>query len=346
MRSVPKRKCRTIAWTPPRADSSASPPRCAQCHDHKFDPIPTNDYYALLGVFTSTEDAEFQLAPEPAVKEYKEQEKKVQDQEARIRDFLYTQATQLAGILADRVAALFARRAQGARPAQAGHRRRPPQPIISIARPSSAGFATCKSRPTDNRYLHGWQDEKFDLETVPAAGSGRSRRAEEGRREERHHQSGGQRSGAKDEGQRGLAEDGIILSLARPVLQRFLRKSVQTGRRRHSLLRPEPRLSDVRRHGRAVPDGAVERTSRFDARRTERAEAGSSAALSVRPRDQGCGQTEDRARANRRQPGRIWARQFRIISFRSCATASRSPFEKGSGRLELAEAIADAARIR
>jgi len=28
---------------------------CARCHDHKFDPIRTEDYYALAGIFTSTE---------------------------------------------------------------------------------------------------------------------------------------------------------------------------------------------------------------------------------------------------------------------------------------------------
>ncbi|YCM42536.1 PSD1 and planctomycete cytochrome C domain-containing protein [Verrucomicrobiaceae bacterium 227] len=28
---------------------------CARCHDHKFDPIPTSDYYALAGIFLSTE---------------------------------------------------------------------------------------------------------------------------------------------------------------------------------------------------------------------------------------------------------------------------------------------------
>lgn len=28
---------------------------CARCHDHKFDPIPTADYYALAGIFASTE---------------------------------------------------------------------------------------------------------------------------------------------------------------------------------------------------------------------------------------------------------------------------------------------------
>ena len=28
---------------------------CARCHDHKFDPIPQSDYYALAGIFQSTE---------------------------------------------------------------------------------------------------------------------------------------------------------------------------------------------------------------------------------------------------------------------------------------------------
>lgn len=31
---------------------------CARCHDHKFDPIPTKDYYGLAGVFASTMRAE------------------------------------------------------------------------------------------------------------------------------------------------------------------------------------------------------------------------------------------------------------------------------------------------
>ncbi len=28
---------------------------CARCHDHKFDPVPTRDYYAMAGIFKSTE---------------------------------------------------------------------------------------------------------------------------------------------------------------------------------------------------------------------------------------------------------------------------------------------------
>jgi len=31
---------------------------CARCHDHKFDPIPTKDYYALHGIFASTIEPE------------------------------------------------------------------------------------------------------------------------------------------------------------------------------------------------------------------------------------------------------------------------------------------------
>jgi mono/diheme cytochrome c family protein len=29
---------------------------CARCHDHKFDPIPTGDYYSLYGVFASSKE--------------------------------------------------------------------------------------------------------------------------------------------------------------------------------------------------------------------------------------------------------------------------------------------------
>ena len=29
---------------------------CARCHDHKYDPIPTKDYYSLYGVFASSSE--------------------------------------------------------------------------------------------------------------------------------------------------------------------------------------------------------------------------------------------------------------------------------------------------
>src|SRR5207249_10674995 len=34
---------------------------CARCHDHKFDPIPTRDYYSLYGVFNGSTERELLL---------------------------------------------------------------------------------------------------------------------------------------------------------------------------------------------------------------------------------------------------------------------------------------------
>jgi hypothetical protein len=38
---------------------------CARCHDHKYDPIPTADYYSLYGVFASSEEKIVCLVEEP-----------------------------------------------------------------------------------------------------------------------------------------------------------------------------------------------------------------------------------------------------------------------------------------
>src|SRR5207248_10796280 len=31
---------------------------CARCHDHKYDPIPSRDYYRMLSTFTTTRSEE------------------------------------------------------------------------------------------------------------------------------------------------------------------------------------------------------------------------------------------------------------------------------------------------
>jgi hypothetical protein len=52
---------------------------CARCHDHMFDPIPTKDYYALHGVFSSIYEPEDQpLLKEPDPEKLKEFETRVE----------------------------------------------------------------------------------------------------------------------------------------------------------------------------------------------------------------------------------------------------------------------------
>lgn len=73
---------------------------CATCHDHKFDPIPTKDYYSLLGVFLSTQKDEFPLAQLEVVKAYKDHEQLLKDKKKELADLQDNQAHELAKIFA------------------------------------------------------------------------------------------------------------------------------------------------------------------------------------------------------------------------------------------------------
>ena len=77
---------------------------CAQCHDHKFDPIPQSDFYSLQGVFSSSDPHEFPLAPANQVEEYKAAQKLVADQKLKIDTFLEKQTEQLTLVLMERTA--------------------------------------------------------------------------------------------------------------------------------------------------------------------------------------------------------------------------------------------------
>ena len=59
---------------------------CARCHDHKFDPISTKDYYALAGVFASTEYLEAPMAPPEVVAAYDQRVARVKELEKAVED--------------------------------------------------------------------------------------------------------------------------------------------------------------------------------------------------------------------------------------------------------------------
>ncbi len=74
--------------------------QCAKCHDHKFDPVPTRDYYSMLAVFSTTQfcernvpfqdnetKADFEKSNkwvEAKLASYREQEKQLNDHVAKL----------------------------------------------------------------------------------------------------------------------------------------------------------------------------------------------------------------------------------------------------------------------
>ena len=63
---------------------------CARCHDHKFDPIPTGDYYSLHAIFNSSEEPKDKplLKPFTATKETEEFEAELARLQKKASDFV------------------------------------------------------------------------------------------------------------------------------------------------------------------------------------------------------------------------------------------------------------------
>ncbi|MDA7503888.1 DUF1553 domain-containing protein [bacterium] len=66
---------------------------CARCHDHKFDPIPTQDYYSLAGIFRSSKLHNAPLCPQTDVEVYNAGQKRMKETEAAIKKFLAEEKT-------------------------------------------------------------------------------------------------------------------------------------------------------------------------------------------------------------------------------------------------------------
>ena len=65
---------------------------CARCHEHKYDPIPIEDYYSMYGIFRSAvEPNELPLIeePDPEDPEYQDFEARVAEKEAELQDYIF-----------------------------------------------------------------------------------------------------------------------------------------------------------------------------------------------------------------------------------------------------------------
>jgi hypothetical protein len=78
---------------------------CARCHDHKFDPVPTKDYYALYAVFAACAEPEVPplYEPPPKTAEYEKFAKELSTREGKLRAFLERKRADLKRTARERV---------------------------------------------------------------------------------------------------------------------------------------------------------------------------------------------------------------------------------------------------
>ena len=130
---------------------------CARCHDHKYDPIPTKDYYALGGVFLNTEYYEYPLAPKAVVAEREAKDEELEHKRELLRDYTNTEAQQLGGTLAFQ-ASRYMKAAWQVR----GEPKKEKAEIIEKEKLDYELFdrwlAFLERKPTFYPYLKDWQD--------------------------------------------------------------------------------------------------------------------------------------------------------------------------------------------
>lgn len=61
---------------------------CARCHDHKFDPIPTRDYYSIAGIYYGTNLTDAPLVSADVLKVFNDAQKLIKDQEEVVNQYL------------------------------------------------------------------------------------------------------------------------------------------------------------------------------------------------------------------------------------------------------------------
>ncbi len=130
--------------------------QCARCHDHKYDPISTYDYYALAGIFYNTDYKEYPLAGGAEAEAYEKDKEYIEGLEKALSDYLQTERDQLARVLSMRASPymMAAWQVNG----------EPQQPVVKAAQQASLDLETLQrwirflgKEPKHYPYLKDWQ---------------------------------------------------------------------------------------------------------------------------------------------------------------------------------------------
>ena len=68
---------------------------CARCHDHKFDPVTTEDYYALAGIFRNSRTVEHPLVEPEVVATYNAAQQAIREKDKAINQWLDAKSKEL-----------------------------------------------------------------------------------------------------------------------------------------------------------------------------------------------------------------------------------------------------------
>jgi hypothetical protein len=77
---------------------------CARCHNHKYDPISQKDYYSLAGVFLNTTYVEYPTSSPSETAAWQKQQKKIDDVEAVLDKFIEQEGKLYAEVVAHKTA--------------------------------------------------------------------------------------------------------------------------------------------------------------------------------------------------------------------------------------------------
>jgi len=72
---------------------------CARCHDHKYDPIGTHDYYAIAGIFNNTSYHEYPIADSARADRFKKDKEFIKKLNDGMGEYMRTESDQLARVL-------------------------------------------------------------------------------------------------------------------------------------------------------------------------------------------------------------------------------------------------------
>jgi hypothetical protein len=296
---------------------------CARCHDHKFDPIPTGDYYALAGVFASTQYAEAPLVGADVVKRYDEAQAKVKEAEQQLKDAQGLEARRLgesfASRTADYVAAVFDY-----------ERRKKKEPNHTVD-------AAAKGAGLDGLVLERWR-QRLEADRVgkhPLLAGVRELPSDAGEAAVRKAAGELQKTlVASIEKRRAAAEKSAKPELAKPALDGATVDVLKT-------------LIDDRSAPLAIPKDQVDKRLPADRKKyladlqktidEAKKSVGEKYAFAHGVADGPATNLKIHLRGNHKDLGDEVPRRFLSV----LSGGEAKPFEKGSGRLELARAIAN-----